>query len=742
MLGGRIALVRAVVAGALVVASLGACRGIAGLRDLTYVAPPLPCTAPSLPTEGTGRVRLVNASTAGTADFCIRASGTTAWGNPVLTGGGPSCPSGLDYAQATVPFAVPGGAVDVEVVPAGGSCDAPPSAQMTSIAVGGTQAEAGTEAGGGAEASAASPVVTIVRFGRNGGEQLVALPEEPPAHAEVSIEQLRLVNALGSGETINLGLATGSTAPATVTGLLPAGVDPGATPQAAAEISDLGSIDAMGYLSTENGVNAAPVFQGATQALFVSPTSSVPDTQTLFVLGDSGDDLYPPRGLLCEDALTLGDAGASSSGGVLASCQLSALPNLTVDTFNIALFGDDAPFEDDRRPAVLDAIARRPADVMCVLEANRDTDKAAIAAAAKARFPYAYYVTTDLDTPFSGQGTDDGGGETPTSGPPCPPSLASVVDGIIQCLAQSCSTTGDTSGYVPVEDCMEHSCPDLFGQLLYSADTTALTCGACLAYNVTSDTPLAQAETSCTTDSRQPFAFQGMTPSMILSRYPLANTQAYELPSTGWRRAGLYAQLQLEDQNVDFYCAQLTSPLLAGLVPYVGAYGTPDAGTTGGWEAEQDMQVRQVISWVQGITPPGGHAIIAGDWHAGLAASIPAADGGAMPVLVDTAPEVLRALDQAYGGPFVRAEPPGYAPSCEYCPAPANPYNGTIGAADLTATFLLGFAPGSALADSFWGTDAGAVTLTYLPFDPDDGPTGPLSPYYPRSVQILRPLLR
>ena len=98
------------------------------------------------------------------------------------------------------------------------------------------------------------------------------------------------------------------------------------------------------------------------------------------------------------------------------------------------------------------------------------------------------------------------------------------------------------------------------------------------------------------------------------------------------------------------------------------------------------------------------------------------------------------ALDQSYGGAFVRAEPPGYVPLCEYCPAPKNPYNGTVNPEDYTSTFLLGFPPNAAIADEQWATDPGAVQLHPTPYrQPPPGGTGPLSQYFARLVRIVRP---
>ena len=199
----------------------------------------------------------------------------------------------------------------------------------------------------------------------------------------------------------------------------------------------------------------------------------------------------------------------------------------------------------------------------------------------------------------------------------------------------------------------------------------------------------------------------------------------------------LYAQVALEDQSVDFYCAQLSSPLEDAVVPYTGSYGQdgvlPDGGRENGWEDEQDLQVERAIAFVEKTSGASGRpAIIAGDWHSSVAAQ--GSDGG---VLVATqSPEVLAALRSA----FSAQEPPGYVEGCNYCPSPDNAYNGSIAPADYTHTFLEGFAPGSITDDEYWGTANGVVPVAGVPYEPPpDGGTGPVFEFYPRVVQVVRP---
>ena len=49
------------------------------------------------------------------------------------------------------------------------------------------------------------------------------------------------------------------------------------------------------------------------------------------------------------------------------------------------------------------------------------------------------------------------------------------------------------------------------------------------------------AQSGCATQAVAPFFFEGQTPEMILSHYPITGTASYVLPSTGYRLAVLKA---------------------------------------------------------------------------------------------------------------------------------------------------------------------------------------------------------
>jgi hypothetical protein len=734
------ATLRWVLAALVATTTMGACRGLAGLHDLAF-APDAGCEPPALPAVGGGHVRLVNAAPGDRgSDFCVRPAGSSDWGRPVFSAGGTGCASGLAYAQSTVPFAVPVGAIDVEAVPEGAACTAAATSTLLGVAVG--------------DASSGAAVVTLVRIGSGAHpEQIVALPEEPaPDTVEQLAERLRVVDALASGEALNLGFG-GASLPTTIAiPLLAAPIAQGGVPASAPNAPSLGSIDAAGYIHTQPlGLNVGVVFEGQTRAEFVVNTPIKPDTETVYAIGSSRDPAHPVRGLLCEDGSGAADAGAPGAGGgtVLADCQLTALPSLVVDTFNVGLYGASSPFENDRRPAILAAIAARTSDLMCLVETSRDADKAAIVQAAHANLPYAFVPRTDLSTPPDDPTTAEGLTPPPPSQPPCGGVDPSKVQGAYDCMTKGCSSTHDLTGTIATASCLTEACAGPISQL-YEQGPAENACFDCIAYYAVSTLPLSVGHTECTQDVAQPFAFLGMTSSMILSRFPLGKTRAYVLAGSGFRHAVLAAEVDLEDQAIDFYCVQLISPLIDGSLPYVGNYGQdgtrtlPDGGQApeNGWEDEQDLQVKRAIAFIQSNSAATGRpAIVAGDWHASVRATSSSADGGSQVVLVDQSPEVIAAVDQSLGGAFVRAAPAGWIPSCNYCPAPTNAFNGSgVNPVDFTRTFLLGFPDGSAVDDSFWGTDNGAVTLTPVPYETmPPGGKGPLSEFYPRAVRILRP---
>jgi hypothetical protein len=282
--------------------------------------------------------------------------------------------------------------------------------------------------------------------------------------------------------------------------------------------------------------------------------------------------------------------------------------------------------------------------------------------------------------------------------------------------------------------CLANNCT---GSLL-PLFTKAQGCFDCIVYYLTSLQPISSAQSACTTSRQPPFAFGGQTPAMILSRYRFASDGAknasYILPSSGFRRAVLKVQVvidEFENQTLDFFCAQLSSPGLDAVLPYTGYYGPM-------WQDEQHLQAAEAIAWIkQEADADGVPAIIAGDWQASVAYS----NGDAS--VQAQSPEVIGKLDQA----FARADPPKYVPTCDSCPPPTNVYNATTQTPyEFTKNYLYDpptsaskFGQNATQAESLWGTD-NVLPITGTQFEPPPpGMKGPLSPQFPRNIQVLRP---
>ncbi len=758
-----------------VVTGLGAlafamgCQAIADLQTRTLN--PLPTVGCALPSTGNARVRLVNVANTGTtttspaaySDFCIRPSGTSDWGHAIfreegtdaLCLGGGGRPGGLAYGQATVPFAVPVGKIDVKAIPSGQPCSADGTSEKDGIAVGDVT-------------SGANPVVTLMRWGGGSSpEAITALSEEPAntVSADKTKTLVRPVNALSDNLSVVFGQSNSTALPATLSlifnnqAIPPGGVLPVSAPGQNGE--QVGSVDAQGYqgLFTQLfNIGFALSTDATENALTLTQTAQVLDVATFYVIGDQGDksNQHPIRGLYCEDqgaapASTV-DAGVDAGAGtlttlddsLLANCRFAALPELSVDLANLSLYGADAPFESIRRPILTGStnnpLAARTSDFMCLLEVDRPGDQQAIAAAALqgGQFPYSYTVTSTVSTPPSNpkdvyplpQFAPCGGQVTSTE-----------VTNVLNCAESKCDTAANDVGVGQgslngTAQCLSNGCVTDFaglytalgpgdtpGTLTYEKDS----CFDCLLYYFTAEEPYASAQTNCANATQQPFAFDGATPNMILSHYKL-NTSAsavYYLPTTGYRRAVLKVQAELEDQNVDFFCVQLISPFIDSSLPYTGNYGSDvlsDGGIGNGWEQEQDLQATEAVAWIQQQLQADGVAgIIAGDLHSSA------------PRAVDT------------GTSFVPAIPTGQAEACDECPASGsatpNPYNGSTPPYELMHAWTSGFPTNATVSETYWGNDNTAVAIpSGIPNQPQPpGGTGPLLEYAGHNYLVLRP---
>ncbi len=222
-------------------------------------------------------------------------------------------------------------------------------------------------------------------------------------------------------------------------------------------------------------------------------------------------------------------------------------------------------------------------------------------------------------------------------------------------------------------------------------------------------------------------------PLLILSEYPLLESDAYILPSTNYREGVLFSRVQLGCNSVDFYCGSFSSPLIAQDLPYTGNYGAggnPNSEAEGGAYAnEQLLQAQRLVEWVQQKSGTSHHAIIVGDWRS----SPSAADG----VLQALAPETLNLLSSAPGWTAISA--PQWTPQCTYCPQNVNPLNvGAMVGYFMTQPFLYNWPQGSA------GVQQESLVFTQpnpaVTFG-DAGAAAPVSTDFGLSFEVVNPAL-
>jgi hypothetical protein len=711
-----------------VVALLGgvaACQLIAGVESRDYDPIIATCSIPGLPVGSGPSIRFVNlVPTADVVDICVRASGTV-WGRPIFRDGGTDCASqlskdksgnpGLVYTNVTTSFTAPAAKIDVKMIAAGGTCSA------TAL----------TE-GDGLTLEATAAVNTILRIGgaNNVAESIVALPEADMANP--SSTNIRFVHAMPGVGPLDFGLAKSPTLP-TIIGT-PIVVTPIPYGSTVGPMSDVDTtLEHNGYValpSTSVSV-AAAVDGGSGNAVLLQAIPNQNENYSLFAIGVMGDNAHPQQSLLCDETYP-SPAPTSPYGSLLTKCTAGALPNLSVDVFNPALYGPNAPFELQRRPVgntlIPDAINSSAADLLCLVEVDRLEDRQTIATATQATYPNQFMITTDATTqPTNPQ---DQNGQVPPAAtvPPCGGSVPSVdVDAAFQCMEMYCSNRPNdpTGSLQTTTDCLSENCA---GQILtVKADSSA--CYDCVIDGVVSAEPYGSTETLCESSPTASIGFDGQNSSMILSKFALTNTDSLVLPSTNYRRTILYAQVQLQDQSIDFYCGFLITTLIASDLPFVGPYGGgEDAGLSSQdeYNNEQDLQAQQLIAWVQQKSA-GRPAILMGDWRS----SVNMAGDGGLPPPQDLNPMAMNILANAPGFKAVNA--PNFPPQCNYCPGPGNAYNGQD-SYFVEQPFLYNWPdPTNAVTDeSVIFTNPNVVTLP-------DGGGGPLSPYYGLNITVLRP---
>jgi hypothetical protein len=716
------------------------CQLVAGIS--TRKLDPVP-TGCALPAGGAApRVRFADlVPTSDVVDVCVRASGTSSFGRPLVLDGGSDCgttlgAAGFKYGNVTIPFGAPGASVDVKVIAAGTTCDSAALAEGDGLTL------------------ATNAVTTLIYAGGAGGVAtgVVALPESDVTNN--ASQSIRFVHAAPGTGPLDFAEVKGATLPTTVdVPLLSAPVSFGGTapPGTTAKFAS-SSLGDNGYFNifTAPFQIGASIDGGDNKSVFAYRLPGEAAVYSMYVVGVAGDNVHPLRALVCDEDPNA-PAGANA---LLIGCATSQLSSISVDLFNPALYGGNAPYFRERGDLVPAAMAARDADIMCVVEVDEEPNKNAILQKVTSTVPnatgpygFVYTLTTNLSTTFTHPEDQSGNVPPKPAAPPCSGVDPTLIDNLVSCGEQKCDTNpGDPTGVLyPNTSCLVDNCAGPF----INVQGASVACYDCLVVNIASDSTYQQSRTSCTTDNRPPLGFGGAMNSMIISKYPLLNSDALILPSTLYRRSVLYSQVQLEDQTIDFYCGFLMTTLNYSALPYAGAYGgNPGCDPAQSecsktmWQNEQLWEAQQLVNWVgqkSGSATPPNPAILVGDWRSSI---------GVSPDAAAPAPGTNLPVDLSIGtmnlfkgtAQWTFATPPSssssWTPQCNFCPIGENPYNGATDSY-FVAQPMLAYWPGDPTTAA---TDMSLVyTQPALSLGNDAGQQGPVSPYYGVNVRIIRP---
>jgi hypothetical protein len=722
-----------------------ACQLVAGVQSRTLDPIASGC---ALPTGSGPQVRFANlAPNPDALDICIRSSGSS-WGEPLILNGGTTCSSlfpskGFTYSQISIPFAAPGETVDVKTVLGGGTCNASAVAELDGVKL--LSAPACT---------ASACVTTLIALGGAASQpkKLVALPEFDSNTPQAA--PFRFVNALAGVGEIDVGTVP---KPTSGTAALPASLTPPAWNMSngipygetmkKGQLSFFGPVADDGYMSVIANVNFNMVVtaHGQTDGLLLFPALETGDaTTSLYAVGLAYNDSYPLQGLLCTESTTV-----TGSNPLLVGCTTSALPTLSFDAFNAALYGPNSPYFSLRDPQYAagpgasppNPIATRNSDAMCLVEVDEGSDQQSIITAVKGgNFNYSYTIMTNPQTAFSNGGVEQDGGACPTMGQPaCSAAAMSGVNNAFMCMEQYCSSNGAMGTLNQSTDCLTSNCPNSLGGLLLEFPE----CLDCIVANVTSEQPYDAALNTCTTSPYPPLGYQGAENSLILSKYPIVNSDSYVLPSSYYRRSVLYTQVQFPGNvTIDFFCGFLQTLGIASDVPYQGCFGNGATSSEQGYANENLYEAQLMAAWIQEKSKKSGNpAVILGDWHTGLGSTVTAAADAGYPAPTPIGAATITFLSTPVsmgGGGLTAVSGPDWpaAGQCTDCPGTVNLLNvGNTTSYFTMQPFLYNWPAGSGTLHSEQLT----FTDNVIAIPPSTTNNAPISPYYGLNVQILRP---
>ncbi|MCC6648133.1 MAG: DUF4397 domain-containing protein [Polyangiaceae bacterium] len=571
-------------------------------------------------------------------DFCIRSLDAPGQKpEPLLSR--PGCPDGVGYKEITALFHVDAGAYEIKLVDAAAtSCDDPGVATLSPAVVQDGKFTAVYALGDGVSAP------TLVRYQES----------RPTAAVGATV---RLLHAAPKVGIVDFGLATSAKLPSQITVPLFAGVS--FTGVAAPTMVGAASIDGNGYseyMTAGGSLGHALAPAGTTDATLATDVKlDGGRASTVFLVGSPDRPGFPLQLHTCNEA--------AAPAGALARCTTGVPLDVAVETYNTQLTGAFAAQPGSlRRAAILDQIASSTSDVLCLTEVWDEADKVAIAAAAKATYPSAFWVKTDLSTPVDDPKDEKGNVPAPPATAPCAASVAKL-DTALDCVRDNCVeplTSEDGAPADGVGKCMSSKClGPLAGLTFGNSDDRA--CWACVFQELNGYETIGATRAACKTDPKARFTFRGQTATMVLSKYPIVGASGWTLPATDFRVNVLSAPVTLPSGvDVDTYCTVLTTPATGCTTrPYTGQYGAGEADCVKAWQAELRLQTQKLVALVQGRSGKLHRpAFVLGEMYSG-----PGYNDGTKDVIKAHYADIYALFLPA----FAPAAVPGATPRCTLC---------------------------------------------------------------------------
>lgn len=227
----------------------------------------------------------------------------------------------------------------------------------------------------------------------------------------------------------------------------------------------------------------------------------------------------------------------------------------TVATYNAGLAVGFVPGANERAPATAAAIAEIDADVVCLQEVWLPEHVADVEGAASGF----------AETYFPDAAQED------FAAPAC---VVDDVQPLIDCMDANCADACTDE----IPDCLLSNCALSFVGLEDD-------CSRCAMANV--GKAASDIFDVCTTGGVE-YAYGGSFGTGVLSQHPIASVEELVFDSTSNRRSAIHAVIEAPKGDVDVYCTHLTA-VFSG-IPYPRAEG--------GWEQEQNLQITQLVDWI------------------------------------------------------------------------------------------------------------------------------------------------